>query len=338
MKKWLLALLVLALVHVPASAGGKKNWPDLAVTKVVLKQLPGDPPYVIEDEKGHTPGFAAFVTIRNVGKATARSSSVALEFTRIGGTRIRGLSRHLPPLRPKATHVLRFAVDLDFQRHPPLGLLRVEARADSSRVVQETDDRNNTKDAPHLLPVIAHQWKVSDFMITQTLNGATLPDSLATQSTKVGCVATCSGFVFRFSTFDEASKEFEYVPSGAVLASFGYSYAPLQCTGSASDNATKDPWPGSFWIDSELDRYYATVEVRDVEPPPARAVVNCMGNPTLQVEWNWENLATYVGERKFVDVPSPYDTRLTGHTEKPTGIGNNTTTWQWTFKADVPGA
>jgi hypothetical protein len=63
-----------------------------------------------------------------------------------------------------------------------------------------------------------------------------------------------------------------------------------------------------------------------------------MGTPALQFEWTWQALETFVGEGKTPETPSPYSTRLTGHTERPTGPGNNTTTWQWTFRADVPGA
>jgi CARDB len=332
-------LPVIALVCVPASVGStakKKRWPDLVVTKIELKQLPGAPPYVVEDETGHTPGFAAYVTIRNVGKGNAKGSSVGLDFSKIGNDRVRGLARHLPPMRPKATHVLKFAVDLDFKRKPPIGLLLVKATADISKAVQETDENNNSLHRHGFLPVIAHQWKATDFLVHSDLNDLAFPGAVAGSATRAGCISCSDVLRFRFSTFDEASKHFDYVPTGPVNADFSYAYTPLSCQGSATDNATKDAWPGSFWLDSELDKYNATVEVRDVEPPPARAVIYCMGQPSLQLEWAWHNLETFVGDGVVPDVPSPYDTRLTGHTER--NIGSNTTTWQWTFKADVPGA
>jgi len=330
---------VLALVCVPASAGSvvkKKLWPDLVVTKIEIKQLPGEPPYVIEDESGHTPGFAAYVTIRNIGKAKAKGSSVGLDFSKIGNDRIRGLARHLPAMRPKATHVLKFEVDLDFKRKPPIGLLLVKATADISKAVQESDEDNNALHRHGFLPVIAHQWKATDFLVHSDLSNLGFQGAVAGSATRAGCVACNDVLRFRFSTFDEASKHFVYTPTGPVNADFSYAYTPLSCLGSASENATKDAWPGSFWLDAGLDKYDAVVDIPSVEPPPARAQIYCMGQPVLQLEWAWHALETYVGDGVVPDVPSPYDTQLTGHKERT--IGSDTTTWQWTFKADVPGA
>jgi hypothetical protein len=337
MKKSLgMALLALALVLVPAGTAAKRKvWPDLVVTNVVIRQLPGEPPYVIEDEQGHTPGFAAFVTIRNIGKATAKPSTTELEFTRLSGRRIWGSNRHLPPLRPKATHVLRYAVNLE---RPPLGVLVAQAKADVSHVVTETNEGNNDRRARTLLPVVAKQWKALDFMTTENLGGAGFPGALETNATKVCAQVDCGRyFLFRFSTFDEASKRFEYIPSGTVRASASYVYAPLSCTGQG--NAIYGPydWPkDSLWIDDQLDHYEASVNTEAAAPATTPFWVTCMGTPILQNGWGWQTLLTFVGEKQYPSMDSPYSTRLTGHTEKT--AGGTTTTWQWTFQADVPGA
>ncbi len=336
------ALLVFALVYVPASASGagqRRVLADLKVMKVEIKQLPGDPPYVVEDEQGHTPGFAVFVTIRNIGKGTAKASSTGLDIERLGGSRVRGLARRVARLRPKATYVSRFVVDLDFNgRPPPLGVLRVVATANVSKTFIE-DRSNNELDAKHLLPVIAHQWKAFDLMTTESLSNVFgLPGSLMTDATRVCPEVDCGRyFVFRFSTFDEASKHFVYTPSGTVRASASFLYAPLSCTGQGSAVSGPRDWPGSLWIDDGLDYYNASVGVKSIAPPPDRFWVDCMGTPTLQVEWAWQDLLTYVGDKQFPRTDSPYSTRLTGHTEK-TSVAGVTTTWQWTLRADVPGA
>lgn len=87
---------------------------------------------------------------------TSTRLSTSLVFEAIGKRRVRGLVRHLPQLAPRATHVLRFAVALDFGgKAPPTGPLEVEATADSSKVVTEANDDNNTMFAKDLVPVIA---------------------------------------------------------------------------------------------------------------------------------------------------------------------------------------
>lgn len=67
------------------------------------------------------------------------------------------------------------------------------------------------------------------------------------------------------------------------------------------------------------------------------AVITCNGNPALQLEWAFQDLSTYVGLKQTPRTDSPYDTKLTGHKEE-TSVAGVKTTWQWTFKAGVPGA
>lgn len=340
MKKLLWALLVVALVYVPASTGAnaRRKLADLAVTKVVVKQLPGDPPYVVEDESGHTPGFAVFVTIRNIGKIASKSSSTRLAFERLGGSRVRAWTRRLSPLRPRATYVMRFEVALDRGGAPPLGMFRVVATANITKTFIE--DRNNNEGTPGpLLPVIAHQWKAVDLQTSESVSdGSGLPGSLLTDATKVCAPADCGrSFVFRFSTFDEAAKHFVYTPSGTVRGTASFVYAPLSCTGQGSAVSGPKDWPGSFWLDDFLDDYDVSVEVKSVAIPPDPFWVDCNGTRALQVQWAWQDLETYVGDGQVPRTDSPYSTTVTGHTEK-TGVGGVTTKWQWTLQADVPGA
>jgi hypothetical protein len=336
----LAALLPVAvLMAMPAAGLAKRRFaPDLVVTKIAIKQLPGDPPYVIEDTAGHTPGFVVRVTIKNVGRATAKRSRTKLEFTTLGGAPVRGMSDPAPKLKPHASHTHVFKVDLSETRHPPLGLLKTIAMADGAETVHEVREHNNTAQAAHL-PVIAQQWKVLDFMTTQDLNGSTLPGSLATTFTKTCLQVDCGRFfVFRFSTFDEAAKDFMYLPDGTIRGGWDYVYTPLRCTGHAAEAGGPRTWPGHLAIDDALDSYEGEIDVPDVAAPPARGQIACAGSPqTIPVEWGFQNLLTFVGEKQRPRMPAPSATKLTGNTERQT-IGTNKTRWQWTFQADVPGA
>jgi hypothetical protein len=332
-------LPIAALLLAPAGAtAARRAAPDLVVTKIVIRQLPGDPPYVVEDEAGHTPGFAVRVTTKNIGRAVAKRSRTRLEFSTLGGARVHAATEPVPKLRPSASHVSVFEVDLGAAGRPPLGLLKTAAYADAIGTVNESRESNNRRLAP-LLPVIARQWKVLDFMVTEDLSGAAFPGALMTDFTKACWQVDCGRyFVFRFSTFDEAAKTFEYVPEGTVRAGWDYSYPPLQCTGHAAEIRGPKQWPGHLEIDSGLDWYEGLVDVRVAEAPPAHGGIVCPGAPQpVEVEWAFQNLVTYVGERQHAAMPSPSATKLTGHTEG-TGMGNAQTTWQWTFQADVPGS
>src|SRR5690242_304608 len=87
-----LALLLTIGLTLPSSAAAKKKkkkaWPNLVITHLAIKQLPGDPPYVLEDESGHTPGFVVDVTTENIGRAVAKRSRTQLEFTEMNGTNV----------------------------------------------------------------------------------------------------------------------------------------------------------------------------------------------------------------------------------------------------------
>jgi hypothetical protein len=332
-------LPIAVLVAVPATgSAARRSFPDLVVKKITIKRLPGQPPYVVEDAAGHTRAFVVDVITKNIGRAESKLSRTKLEFTTVGGRQVRGMTERVPKLKPGASHTIVFEVDLSETRHPPLGLLKVFGSADSVGTVQEVNEQNNTRHAS-LLPVIAEQWKVLDFMITQDLSGASFPGALESEFTKTCWQADCGRFfVFRFSAFDEAAKVFKYVPEGTIRAGWQYLYPPLQCTGNANEIRGPKTWPGQLLIESTLDWYDAAIEVHAAEAPPARGSINCPGSPVgIQQEWAFQDLQTFVGERQHVDMPSPYETKLTGHTEKQT-IAKNKSTWQWTFQADVPGA
>jgi hypothetical protein len=333
-----LALLLSIALSLPSSAAAKKRkaWPNLVITKIVIKQLPGDPPYVLEDESGHTPAFAVFVTTKNVGRASSkRKTSTELRFEELNETRVRVLGQQIRVLKPGEASTKKFVVDLDFRGGvPPLGLLRVVATADAGHAVSESDDRNDLK-MKRLLPVVAHSWKAVDFMLSENLSQAGFPGSLVADHTKA-CPTQCTPVTFRFSTFDESSKHFDYVPSGSLQAGwdFAYSQSGTNCSGHTTEARGPKDWPGSFWIDDGLDFYNANISVTS-ERPPAPAWISCNGRQILQVTWNLSDLDTYVGDRQFPRTDSPYCTRLKGHTEK-TKVAGIKTTWQWTLQAVVP--
>jgi hypothetical protein len=328
-------LAIAGLLLAPAGAAARRAAPDLVVTKIVIRQLPGAPPYVVEDEGGHTPGFVVKVTTKNTGRAAAKRSRTKLEFSTLGGTHLHAMTEAVPKLRPGASHVSVFEVDLG---GPPLGLLKTAAYADSVGTVNESKESNNRRLAP-LLPVIAHQWKVLDFMVTEDLSATAFPGALTTDFTKACWQVDCGrNFVFRFSSFDESAKAFEYVPDGTIRAGWNYLYPPLQCTGQAAEIRGPKQWPGHLEINGQLDWYKAVIDVPAAEPPPAHGGITCPGAPQpVEVEWAFQNLETYVGEVPHPAMPSPSATKLTGHTEG-NRLGNIKTTWQWTFQADVPGA
>lgn len=340
MNQRLLATLlpVVALMAVPATGqAARKQVPDLAVTKLAVKQLPGDPPYLVKDSSGHTPGFVVRATTKNIGRVASKPSRTKLELSMLGGQAVHATTERVPKLKPHASHVSVFKVDLS-ATPPPLGLLRAVASADGARSVQEIDEQNNARTAP-LIPVIAQQWKVLDFMTTDDLSGTSFPGALESHFTKACWQVDCGRyFVFRFSTFDETAKAFEYVPEGTIRAGWQYLYPPLNCTGNATEVRGPKTWPGQLLIGGDLDWYDGDIDVPAAEAPPAKGQIACPGSPTaVPVEWAFQPLATFVGEGERPTTPGPSATKLTGHTERM-NVGNTKTTWQWTFQADVPGS
>jgi hypothetical protein len=334
-------ILSLAL-SLPSTAAPKKKrkHPDLVITQLQIKQLPGNPPYVLEDESGHTPGFVVDVRVQNIGHARAGRSVVQLDIETTGGEHVRALSKQVRPLDPTEFSGKRFNVDLDFNGPPPLGLLRVRAIADQRDSVDEgkANEKNNVRHAKNLLPVVAHSWKSVDFETFDTLSQGGFPGSLMTDTTQTCPPSDCGDqpFIFRFSTYNEAAQQFEYVPSGTLTAGWHFSWdgGGQHCTGDAHETRGPKDWPGGFWLNGKLDSYEGSVNVSD-EAPPSLGEIYCNGNPIMPVQWALQDLETYIGDGLTPRMPSSDCTRLTGHHEK-TQVSGAVTTWQWQFQAVVP--
>jgi hypothetical protein len=315
--------------------------PDLVVTVPQITQLPGNPPYVLEDESGHTPTFKVNVDTHNVGRAVSGWSFTQVDIETTTGQHVRSVSKRIRPLDPGEYSGKTFKVDLDFNGAPPLGLLKVVAKANQTHAFDESNTDNNNRHAKHLLPVVAHTWKASDLETSESLSYSGFPGSLMTDTTQACPPSDCSGgsdepLTFRFSTFDEAAKHFEYVPTGNLTAGwhFNYDNGGTHCTGDTSETRGPKDWPGGFWIDSALGHYDATVDV-SAEAPPAPGEIYCNGIPTLPVYWSLQDLETYIGTGLTPHMPAPGCTRLSGnHSE--TKVAGITTTWQWQLQAVVP--
>jgi hypothetical protein len=331
-----LAMILSIGLTLPSSAAAKKkkpkpkHLPDLVIRDLKLEQLPGNPPYVRENESGHTSGFTVSFRVMNIGRAKAGPSEAEVVIDTVGGRHIRTRGKPIRSLDPGEWSGKGIKVDLDYEKPPPLGLLKVVAIANATDSVEESDTTNNKKPAKHLLPVIADTWKAVDLETYESLPYPGFPGSLMTDTTQA------SALTFLFSTFDEASKHFEYVPTGELAAGWHFNYDGngLHCTGDTSETRGPKDWPGSFWLNSALDRYDATVDVSD-EPPPARGEIVCNGVPSLQVEWRLQSLETNIGTGLTPRMPATDCTRLSASHQEPI-VGGGTTTWQWQLQAVVP--
>ncbi len=329
-----LVLLIAALLPtashalLPSSAAAAKKFtaPDLVIKKIVIKRLPGDPPYIAVDHSGAAPGFVVQAVTRNIGGAPAKRFRTQLEFQTLGGKPVHGMSEAVRDLAPRTNHVSVFKVDSLF---PPLGLLKAVVTADPVNTVHELNEDNNTLSAG-LIPVVAREWKVMDFMTTSDGGASVFPGSLESSATKA-----LDGFIFRFSQFNETAKRFEYVPDGTLGASFDYVYAPLSCIGHGGTQVPNRQWPGYLRLEDDLTSYDALVQTND--QPVQMATITCMGQNGFPVQWTFQDLVSFAGVKMHPQM-SPSDTKLTGLKTVP-GLGPGmTTTYQWTFKADVPGS
>ena len=80
----LLPAIALVLVPSPAMAASKRPAANLEITRIVVKHLPGDPPYMAIDGGGHAPGFVVRVITTNTGHAKSAKSRTQLELTARG--------------------------------------------------------------------------------------------------------------------------------------------------------------------------------------------------------------------------------------------------------------
>lgn len=201
------------------------------------------------------------------------------------------------------------------------------AKADATNAVSEAHEGDANERHVRFIPVIAHQWRVNDFMITDNIGGNFFPGSLEAHSTKA------VGLIFRFSRFDEVKRQFDYIPDGALRGNYDFVYAPNSCVAHGSELVPGVQWPGQLSIDGDLSEYEALVN--DQDEPRQQTTITCMGQPIVPVQWGLEDLQTIVSGKQKPQM-EPSDTKLTGLTTSPGVEADETTTWQWTFTADVP--
>ena len=322
----LLATATGAVVLPAGSATAKVlRLPDLVITKITITELPGTPPYIVVDNRDNAPGFVVRVVTMNVGNAVAKKSRTELSFE-TGGKPVRGYAQPVPELPAHTWHTSVFTID---DLRPPLGWLTPKAEADIAGTVRESHEgRANTKTL-RFIPVIAQRWNVKDLMITDNIGGGgPFPGGLESDATRA-----LDGFVFRFSRFDRTGDKFVYIPDGPIHGSWNYVYAPLSCTGSGSIDAPNQQWPGYLWLEEDLSSYEVLVDTSS--QPPQISTISCMGKPILPMQWKLQQLEVFEGVKQKPQM-SPSDKKLTGLTTQPGIEAGSTTTWQWTFSADVP--
>lgn len=307
------------------------------ITSISVHGLPGSPNYmVLEPNRGEAPGFTVKVITMNVGNAAAKKKSHTALIFESGGKVVAQRLDTVPALARRGKHISTFVVD---NLRPPLGLLHVSAEADSTGVVPELDNGNNSKQWLNAIrpwiPVIPQEWTANDLMLTNAIGGSGsmaggLPGALQTQATKAQ-----AGFIFRFSSFDRPAERFVYIPDGTLRTTIDYSYVQppsLSCSGHGGNEIPNGHWPGFLRVDMDLQNYEAIVEGSKVDTQH-QSEVFCNGAPLLPLVWTALDIGT---GPQTAPAMAPSETKLKGHLELPGPEPGSTETYQWTFTAKVP--
>ena len=320
----LVALLATAalLGGLTATAAGANNAsePELVITRIQVEQLPGTPPYITLDESAHPPGFVVKVSVRNRGTARSGKSVVLLNLEQKGNA-IWHLDQFIDPLpanSPVTTST--FVVD-----NPPAmdpGFLVPVATV--TWALTDTHRRSEIRDGKRI-PVVPHDWNISYFHTRLNQGG-------------VGPINDTYGelrLMYRFSRFDEASKEFVWKAHGQVTEKAQFSGGG--CSGQKTVKATDNPWPGGaeseLRINADLTQYSGSVQTTN--EPPVKFTVNCpQSHYSFQYTLPWEDLVTYTGGSAPPSM-SPSDTTLEGEGDKQTPAGP--VKFLWRFNARLSG-
>lgn len=321
MKRYGIALILLGgLALVPSGQSSTTfaaaRGPDLVITQIILKELPGDPPYIVVNHNDIAPNFIVKVTTKNIGNENAGRSIARLEINNNITTRIYRDAESVGPLTPGMYRRSTFHVN---GLEPHLGHVDFQAAADVSNRVHETREHNNSKGA-HLTLVVARIWKATQFQTKVTYAGG-LPE--------VGVTKTANGFYFQLEPGRSGRRIFHYQPYGTVQATFDETGA---CTAHGQDSETKNPWIAANFeliLPNRYAAYMATAQ-HPVETVP----LYCEGQFVGNQGWSWSDLETVVDDQdNYVASMNLEDTQLTDHFEKDTPAGH--VNWNWTFDADV---
>jgi hypothetical protein len=80
------AFATTAVLPAGAATVPRASLPDLVITMIVVRELPGTPPYIAIDEATRAPGFVVKVVTKNIGDATAGGSVTDLKLQEQGET------------------------------------------------------------------------------------------------------------------------------------------------------------------------------------------------------------------------------------------------------------
>jgi CARDB len=310
------ALVFAPSALLPASAAAQATpRPDLIITMIVVKKLPGPPPYIVVDEATRAPGFEVKVVTKNVGDETAGQSVTDLKLEEDGET-LWGKLDTVGRLTPGMYRTSTYVVD-DLKANP--GLLHAVATADFTMKIRESNEKNNTKTRKPPIPVIPRDWKVTTFRATLNPGGGV---SITTQA--------ASGFNYRFSRFDDSRKAFVYKAYGQINDKSDF--VGGGCVGHGSTHDSQDPWPGELDIMDDLSKYTARVDTHS--EPALTYTVTCTGNVQFTETWGWVNLLTWTGAHSFPSM-KPDDITLSGEGDAATPAGPIKFTWD--FVARVSG-
>ena len=306
-----------------SAAAAAKSAPgaNLVIKIKAIKQLPGDPPYITLDESARAPGFVVTFSVQNKGGRASGKAVIALALEQKG--RSKWFKDDFIELRAHSKpKTVSWKVD---NLRADLGFLTPTATV---KWATTNKHQRSDSDSADPIPVIARDWNVSSFQ-TRINVGGTGPSGQTQADGKL---------MYRFSSFDEADKEFVYKPYGQLTNQARYNGGG--CSGSASESKDMglSPWPGDtseLMIKGSLTQYNAGVEARD--QPAVNVNVTCptLGNFSFPVQVPWENLETFNGSPNFPRM-SPDQTTLTGQGSKMTPVGE--LKFLWTFNARLSGA
>ncbi len=322
------ALLVPAMAQ--ARLATPKLLPDLAVTHVIVDSG-YTPDYLIVDPSGSLTDFSIDIGVGNFGSAKAGASRMKIDVRQELGSRPRLDLTHLyfsvPPLRPNQQKTFVINVRKLRVKLAPLEPVQVIATANYNFHVPEQHYHNNT-DKSFKIPVIAKQWKVTQWSshsigMTFSVGGSLQLDNKDQAQ---------PGFVFRYDHYDSANQIFVYGAYGGLGQTTSLS-SPV-CNGSGSGTASHSPWPSpdsDFSIALSETRYAASVYTKN-ESPYTVPLQCAEGNPPPP-DVRLVDLNTYVNSGGPVSA-SQGATKLSGTGNLTQGF--ESITYQWTFDADVP--
>jgi len=317
------AVVALGWSAAPAAAKSTGG-PDLSITRIAIKELPGTPPYITLDESSRAPGFVVKVSVQNNGRKESGKSVVALELKEKNTVKW-SKDEFIDPMAPKKPRskprTVTFVVN---NLKADLGFLT--ATATVKWALTKTRQRQDSDSAPPI-PVIAREWNVGYFHARVNVGG------IGPSSDTYGELT----LTYRFSRFDEAQEEFVYNAYGQVTNQARYDAGG--CSGSGSANATQNPWPGpaaesELLIKANLTQYSAGVVTSNQPPVVFNASCPALNNVSIPEQVPWEDLVTFTGSGP----PSmtPDQTTLTDQGTKQSPVGE--VKFLWNFVARLSGA